>query len=89
MIIKRLTPKDLALRRESGRARELAGILIDLEAGGDGVLIDQNAWGKDGLKAMHQLHTTRARVQRRQELLRDCVFRTERIDGGILIWRTA
>ena len=89
MIIKRLTPKDLALKRESGRARELASVLIDLEVGGDGVLIDQNAWGKDGKSAMHQLHTTRARVQRRQELLRDRLFRTERIDGGILIWRTA
>ena len=89
MIIRRLTPKDMALMRETGRARELCDIMIDLDTDGEGVLIDMAAWGDTPAKAMHQLHTTRARVQRRQDILSGRLFRTASTDEGILIWRTA
>ena len=87
MNIRRISRREMALRRERGRARDLCEVLLDLEPMGDGVLLDADEWGVDKRKAMHQLHTTRARVQARQELLRDAVFHSETVDGGILIWR--
>jgi len=89
MNIRRISRREIALKREKGRARDLCGVLLDLEASGDGVVLDVKDWGQDARKAMHQLHTTRARVQARQDLLRGAVFRSETVEDGILIWRTA
>jgi hypothetical protein len=89
MNIRRITNREMAMRRERGRARDLCGVLLDLEPSGGGVILDIKDWGTDARKAMHQLHTTRARVQARQDLLRSAVFRSETVEDGILIWRTA
>jgi len=77
----------MALKREKGRARDLCAVLLDLEPMGDAVLLNTADWGVDRRRAMHQLHTTRARVQARQDLLRGAVFHSETVEGGILIWR--
>jgi len=79
----------MALKREKGRARDLCAVLLDLEPSGDGAVLNIADWGNDAKRAMHQLHTTRARVQARQDLLRSAVFRSETVEDGILIWRTA
>jgi len=89
MNIRRISRREMALKREKGRARDLCEVMLDLEPMGDAVLLNTADWGVDMRKAMHQLHTTRARVQARQELLRDAVFHNQSVEDGILIWRTA
>jgi hypothetical protein len=88
MIIRKVDQREIMLSQvRSQRSRKLLSVMLDLDAGGEGVLLSRKDWETAGKRACVSIHTYKARLQKAFPSLRSALFRTKDVDEGVLFWR--